>query len=29
MGVDTISLDWWEDLPAFLAAINPSRSAPG
>lgn len=23
LGVDTISLDWWEDLPAFLAAINP------
>jgi hypothetical protein len=25
MGANTISLDWWEDLPQFLRAINPSR----
>lgn len=24
LGVNTISLDWWEDLPGFLAAINPA-----
>lgn len=23
LGVNTISLDWWEDLPQFLAGINP------
>jgi hypothetical protein len=23
MGVNTISLDWWEDLPIFLRLINP------
>ncbi len=25
MGVNTISLDWWESLPQFLAAINPEN----
>jgi hypothetical protein len=28
LGVNTISLDWWEDLPTFLAAINPGGSYP-
>jgi len=23
LGVNTISLDWWDDLPSFLSAINP------
>jgi hypothetical protein len=27
LGINTISLDWWEDLPQFLAAINPSPPA--
>lgn len=25
MGVNTITLDWWESLPDFLAAINPEN----
>jgi hypothetical protein len=26
LGMNTISLDWWEDLPQFLAAINPNAT---
>ncbi len=29
LGVNAISLDWWEDLPQFLAAINPGERHPG
>lgn len=25
MGVNTITLDWWESLPQFMAAINPAN----
>ena len=25
MGVNTITLDWWESLPQFLSAINPEH----
>ncbi len=28
MGVNTISLDWWEDLPQFLYMINPLNEKP-
>lgn len=26
LGVNTINLDWWEDLPQFLAAKNPDTA---